>query len=59
MLIVGGEGLGDRGRLPALVAMWLPNLLVGLAGAILFIRATRGPAAFAWRPWPLRPALRP
>jgi lipopolysaccharide export system permease protein len=57
MLIVAGEGLGDRGRIPAALAMWIPNALVALAGLALFARATRGPAGLEgfWR-WPVRPA---
>jgi len=59
MLLVGGEGLGDRGRLPAVLAMWLPNVLVGLAGLTLFIRASCGPAGPAalrrWRRGGLSP----
>ncbi len=59
MLIVGGEGLGDRGRLPAALAMWLPNILVGLTGIALFAHAARTPAAFegsSWLRWPARRA---
>ncbi|MBI4537557.1 MAG: LPS export ABC transporter permease LptF [candidate division NC10 bacterium] len=59
MLIVGGEGLGDRGRLPAALAMWLPNVLVGLAGTALFARAARVPAGLEGLPWMQRPAPRP
>jgi lipopolysaccharide export LptBFGC system permease protein LptF len=44
MLIVGGQGLGDRGKLPEVVAMWLPNLLVALAGGWLLLRAELQPA---------------
>ncbi len=59
MLIVGGEGLGDRGRLPAALAMWLPNILVGLAGSAMLARATRIPAGFEGWSWLRRPAPRP
>jgi len=59
MLIVGGEGLGDRGRMPAALAMWLPNLLVGMAGAALFVRASRGPAGPEGWSWLSRPTIRP
>lgn len=44
ILIVGGEGLGDRGRLPAALAMWLPNLLVLLGGGALLYWGERFPA---------------
>jgi lipopolysaccharide export LptBFGC system permease protein LptF len=51
MLIVAGESLGDRGRFPEALAMWLPNLLIALGGSILFLRAEIHPAtlAEAWR----------
>jgi len=51
VLIVAGESLGDRGRIPEALAMWLPNLLIALGGSILFLRAELYPAtlAQAWR----------
>jgi lipopolysaccharide export system permease protein len=51
VLIVAGEGLGDRGRIPEALAMWLPNVLIAVGGAILFLRAELHPAtlAQAWR----------
>ncbi len=51
MLIVGGEGLGDRGRIPEALAMWLPNLLIAVGGSVFFLRAELHPAtlAQAWR----------
>ncbi|HTU02962.1 MAG TPA: LPS export ABC transporter permease LptF [Candidatus Sulfotelmatobacter sp.] len=39
LLIVAGQGLGDRGILPEMLAMWVPNLMAALAGAILLVRA--------------------
>ncbi|MGE5849074.1 MAG: LPS export ABC transporter permease LptF [Candidatus Methylomirabilota bacterium] len=52
MLIVSGEGLGDRGLMPEVLAMWLPNLLIALGGAVLFLRTHCYPAtirqAMAW-----------
>ena len=44
MLIVGGEGLADRGLMPEALAMWLPNLLIALAGSVLLLRAHLYPA---------------
>jgi lipopolysaccharide export system permease protein len=44
MLIVAGEGMGDRGLVPEALAMWLPNLLIALAGSLLFVRAECHPA---------------
>ncbi|MBS1116073.1 MAG: putative Permease YjgP/YjgQ family protein [candidate division NC10 bacterium] len=51
VLIVAGEGLGDRGRIPAALAMWLPNLLIAVGGSLLLLRAELHPAtlAQAWR----------
>ena len=39
LLIVAGQGLGDRGILPEMLAMWIPNLLAGVVGALLLLRA--------------------
>jgi lipopolysaccharide export system permease protein len=44
LLLVAGEGLGDRGKLHEGVAMWLPNLLAAVAGAALLARAELAPA---------------
>jgi len=44
MLIVGGEGLADRGLVPEDLAMSLPNLLIALAGSVLLLRAHLYPA---------------
>ncbi len=44
LLIVAGEGLGDRGWAPEYLLMWLPNLLVALGGALLLLHAETQPA---------------
>jgi lipopolysaccharide export system permease protein len=44
MLILGGEGLGDRGLVPEALAMWLPNLLIALGGSVLLLRTHCYPA---------------
>jgi len=44
MLIVAGEGLGNRGLMPEVLAMWLPNALIGLGGSVLLLRAHLYPA---------------
>jgi lipopolysaccharide export system permease protein len=51
VLIVAGEGLGDRGRIPEALGMWLPNLLIAVGGSALLLRAELHPAtlAQAWR----------
>lgn len=45
MLIVAGEGMGDRGLVPEVFAMWLPNLLIALGGCLLLARAELFPAS--------------
>lgn len=52
LLIVAGEGLGDRGLLPEVVAMWLPNLLAGVAGVALLLKAEAAPGTL-WEAWAL------
>ncbi|MBI3990336.1 MAG: LPS export ABC transporter permease LptF [candidate division NC10 bacterium] len=37
ILIVAGEDLGDRGKIPPAVAMWTPNLFLGLLGVCLVL----------------------
>jgi lipopolysaccharide export system permease protein len=41
LLLTFGESLGQRGVLPAGIAMWLPNLLVSALAVMLFTRAAR------------------
>jgi lipopolysaccharide export system permease protein len=53
VLNVAGESLGDRGRMPEAIAMWLPNLLMAVGGSILLLRAETYPAT-VFRAWQLR-----
>jgi lipopolysaccharide export system permease protein len=41
LLLTLGESLGERGLLPAVVALWIPNLLLSALAFILFSRAAR------------------
>ncbi|MBI5166461.1 MAG: LPS export ABC transporter permease LptF [candidate division NC10 bacterium] len=41
ILLVAGEGLGDRGRVPAFWAIWTPNLLLGVLGGLFLIAGAR------------------
>lgn len=43
-LLTFGEFLGESGRLPSALALWLPNLAFALAAAALLRRARRGDA---------------
>lgn len=36
--LMGGEALADKGRLPAFIAMWIANVIFGLAGIALLWR---------------------
>ena len=44
MLIVGGEGLGNRGLVSEALAMWFPNVLIAICGSFLFVRVEIQPA---------------
>ena len=41
IFIVAGESLGDNGRLPAILAVWTPNILLGATGVILLIKVAK------------------
>lgn len=41
LLLTFGESLGQRGVLPAFIAMWIPNILLTALAAALFRRAAR------------------
>ena len=36
--LMGGEALADKGRLPAIVAMWIANVIFGVVGVLLLWR---------------------
>jgi lipopolysaccharide export system permease protein len=40
-LLIMGETLSEKGLMNPLIAMWLPNVLIGVAGVVLMIRAER------------------
>jgi lipopolysaccharide export system permease protein len=39
--LIGGEDLADRNLVTPATAMWAPNILLGIIGIILIVRATR------------------
>jgi len=41
LLLTGGDALAANGILPPAVAIWLPDVLLGLCGIVLFVRAAR------------------
>ena len=41
VLLTVGETLGKKGSLPPAIALWLPNLVLGTIGVILFRRAAQ------------------
>jgi len=41
VLLSMGESLGERGVLPAVVALWIPNILLTALALVLFVRAAR------------------
>ncbi|MDY0091541.1 MAG: LPS export ABC transporter permease LptF [Candidatus Vecturithrix sp.] len=41
IFITAGESLGDNGKLPVFLAVWTPNILLGIVGLFLLIRVAR------------------
>ena len=39
LLLTFGQNLGDRGTLPPVIAVWLPNAVLAAVGAVLLLRA--------------------
>jgi lipopolysaccharide export system permease protein len=39
LCLLGGETLSDRGLLPPWLAMWAPNIVLGIVGVVLVVRA--------------------
>lgn len=52
ILLSAGENLGEKGILPAAVAIWLPNLLFLLMGVRLFANAAAEKRPFLFTIWP-------
>jgi lipopolysaccharide export system permease protein len=42
LLLIGGEQLADRSVVPPALAMWMPNIVFGIPGALLTWRALSG-----------------
>ena len=49
VLMISGEGLGNKDVIPAVWASWLPNLVLGMIGLLFFI----GGDHESWLPWSL------
>jgi lipopolysaccharide export system permease protein len=47
--LIGGEKLADRRILSPVIAMWVPNLIFGIAAAFLIRAATREQSVTKWR----------
>jgi lipopolysaccharide export system permease protein len=58
LLLTGGEALAEKGKLPALVALWIPNVVFTVLGSALFVAAARERSIDVaghlrqWLPWP-------
>ena len=50
-MLSAAETLGAQGRAPIVLALWTPNIVMGLLGLALFRRAARE------RPWAIEPRL--
>lgn len=57
LLLTAGEAMADKGRLPAVIALWIPNVVFTALGVGLFIAAARERSlnlrawAARWNPW--------
>ncbi len=41
LLLTAGEAMAEKGKLPAVVALWIPNLVFAALGTTLFVAAAR------------------
>lgn len=48
ILLVAGEGLGERGKIPVFWAIWTPNILLGTLGAFLLRVEAREVSILEW-----------
>ncbi len=51
LLLTVGEALGKKEVLPPPIALWLPNIVLGMAGLYLFQRARQERPFFTPRAW--------
>lgn len=57
LMLTAGEALAEKGRLPAIVALWIPNVVFGSLGIALFVAVAREQtlnftgAWSRWRSW--------
>ena len=49
--LIGGEQLADRGFVGPVMAMWAPNIIVGLGGIYLVIRSVKESKFIHWERW--------
>jgi lipopolysaccharide export system permease protein len=57
LLLTFGQNLGERGALPPLVAVWLPNAVLAAIAALLLVRAGQDVARASASPWTRVPRL--
>ncbi len=51
LMLTAGEAMAEKGHVPAAIALWVPNLVFGALGLILFV-ATARERTLGWRaPW--------
>jgi lipopolysaccharide export system permease protein len=41
LLLTAGEAMAERGTLPAVIALWIPNVVYALVGVSLFVTVAR------------------
>ena len=44
--LIAGEEFADKGQLSPVIAMWMPNLVLGLIGIYLFFRTSKEQKSF-------------
>ena len=49
--LIGGEQLADRGFIGPVLAMWAPNIIVGMGGIFLVVRSVRESKFIHWERW--------
>lgn len=54
LLLTAGEALAEKGRLPAIIALWIPNVVFIALGATLFVAAARERQLHVSALWPQR-----
>ncbi|MCC6766832.1 MAG: LPS export ABC transporter permease LptF [Deltaproteobacteria bacterium] len=58
LMLTAGEAMAEKGRVPAVIALWIPNVAFAVLGLTLFVAVARERTLAVRIPWPGRLRMR-